>query len=166
MAFLGRNNEVTEVLERHVLARADIGTLDDETPMHHDTQLLEASVMIGHRKAAELLLSRLAGSGSRTTGHMYPTCVGRHLGAAAAFLNRPEEARTYYAEALKVATEMQFGPEIALIRLQLAELLLEHYPDEKSEALEHLDFSIEEFRDMKMQPYLERALRHKDILTA
>jgi len=31
------------------------------------------------------------------------------------------------------------------------ELLLEHYPDEKSEALEHLDFAITEFREMKMQ---------------
>lgn len=46
----------------------------------------------------------------------------------------------------------------------LTELLLEHYPDEKKEALEHLDFAIKEFRDMKMQPSLERALRHKEIL--
>jgi len=34
------------------------------------------------------------------------------------------------------------------------------------EALEHLDFAINEFRDMKMQPSLERALRHKEILGA
>jgi hypothetical protein len=32
--------------------------------------------------------------------------------------------------------------------------------------LEHLDFSIPEFRDMKIQPSLERALRHKEILKA
>jgi serine/threonine protein kinase len=31
---------------------------------------------------------------------------------------------------------------------------------------EHLDFAIKEFREMKMQPSLERALRHKDILKA
>ena len=49
---------------------------------------------------------------------------------------------------------------------ELAELLLEHYPDERAEALEHLDFAIGEFRDMKMQPSLERALRRKDILKA
>ncbi|MFC1977227.1 hypothetical protein ACFLWS_03055 [Chloroflexota bacterium] len=30
--------------------------------------------------------------------------------------------------------------------------------------LEHLDFAIAEFRDMKMQPSLEKALRHKEIL--
>ncbi len=32
--------------------------------------------------------------------------------------------------------------------------------------LEHLDFAISEFREMKMQPSLERALRHKEILGA
>jgi len=83
---------------------------------------------------------------------------------AAALLGRYDEARKYYDEALKVATEMRYRPEIALTRLNLAELLLEHYPDEKKEALEHLDFAIKEFRDMKMQPSLERALRHKKIL--
>ncbi len=31
---------------------------------------------------------------------------------------------------------------------------------------EHLDFAIGEFRDMKMQPSLERALSHSDILKA
>ncbi len=51
-------------------------------------------------------------------------------------------------------------------RLQLAELLLDHYPDDRAEAMEHLDFAIAEFRDMKMQPSLEQALRHREILTA
>jgi uncharacterized protein (DUF924 family) len=69
-------------------------------------------------------------------------------------------------EAIRVCTEMSYRPELALTRLQLAELLLEHYPAEKKEALEHLDFAIKEFREMKMQPSLERALRHKDILKA
>jgi hypothetical protein len=61
---------------------------------------------------------------------------------------------------------MRFRPELALSRLQLAELQLEHYPAEKKDALEHLDFAIKEFREMKMQPSLERALRHKEILKA
>lgn len=39
-------------------------------------------------------------------------------------------------------------------------------PDERAEALEHLDFAIAEFQEMKMQPSLERALRHRDILKA
>ena len=61
---------------------------------------------------------------------------------------------------------MRLRPELALTQLELAELLLDHYPHEKAEALEHLDFAIKEFREMKMQPSLERALRHKDILKA
>ena len=48
----------------------------------------------------------------------------------------------------------------------LAELLIDHYPAEQVEAQSHLDFAIEEFRAMKMQPALERALRHKGLLHA
>ena len=128
--------------------------------------VLEAAVVVGHRPAAEQLLSRLGGSGLCTTGILMFICIPRHLGGAAALLGRYDEARKYYEEALKVTTEMKHRPELALTRLQLAELLLEHYPDEKKEALEHLDFAIKEFREMKMQPSLERALRHKDILKA
>jgi hypothetical protein len=50
--------------------------------------------------------------------------------------------------------------------LQLAELLLDHYPDEHDAAIEHLDFAIGELRDMKMQPALERALGRRGLLKA
>jgi hypothetical protein len=33
-------------------------------------------------------------------------------------------------------------------------------------AIEHLDFAIAEFRDMKMQPALERALGRRGLLKA
>ena len=36
----------------------------------------------------------------------------------------------------------------------------------RKEAMGHLDFAIAEFRDMKMQPSLERALKRKEILKA
>jgi hypothetical protein len=39
---------------------------------------------------------------------------------------------------------------LALTRLQFAELLLENYPNEKEEAVQHLDFCVKDFRDMKM----------------
>jgi len=166
LVHLSRYAEVAEMLERLVVARPGIGSAKDETPVWIDITLLEVSVLAGHRQAAELLLRRLAGSKSHTSGLWLTTCAGRHLGAAAAFLGRPNEARKYYQEAIKACTEMKFRPELALTRLQLAELLLEHYPKERAEALEHLDFAIAEFRDMKMQPSLERALRHKEILKA
>jgi hypothetical protein len=62
--------------------------------------------------------------------------------------------------------DMKFRPELALSRLELAELHLKQYPQEKSEAIAHLDFAIAKFRDIKMQPSLERSLRHKEILKA
>jgi tetratricopeptide (TPR) repeat protein len=166
LAHLGRYDDVVEMLDKMVLARPGIGSAEDETDGCTDVTSLEAAVLAGHRQATELLLHRLANSSSRTSGGWFPVCVGRHLGAAAALLGKPNEARKYYQEAIKDCTEMKFRPELALTRLQLAELLLEHYPDEKKEALEHLDFAIKEFQDMKMQPSLERALRHKDILKA
>ena len=50
--------------------------------------------------------------------------------------------------------------------IQLAAVLLEHYLGERAEAQEHLDFAVGEFQEMKMQPSLQRALRHKEILRA
>jgi len=166
LAHLGQKDEASEILERLVVRRPGIATAEDETPTYWDTAFLEAAVLAGHRRAAELLLNRFGGTSVVTSSILYPTCILRHLGGACALLNRPDEARAYYQEAIKVCTEMGFRPELALTRLQLAELLLEHYPDEKAEALEHLDFAIKEFQDMKVQPSLERALRHKDILKA
>jgi tetratricopeptide (TPR) repeat protein len=166
LAHLGRDTEVIEILEQRVFARPDIGSTEDETWAWPDVLLLEAVVMVGQQRAADLLMRRFSGAGLHTTGQCFATCTARHLGAAAVLLGRPEEARKHYDEAIRVCTEMRFRPELALSRLQLAELLLEHYPDEKSEALEHLNFAISEFREMKMQPSLERALRHKEILGA
>ncbi len=57
---------------------------------------------------------------------------------------------------------MRFRPELALSRFNLAELQIEHFPDERNEALEHLDFAIDEFTEMKMQPSLEKARELKE----
>jgi tetratricopeptide (TPR) repeat protein len=154
------------MLERLVVACPGIGSAEDETMVCVDIISLEAAVLAGHRQAAELLLPRLAGTSRLTSGLWITTCAGRHMGAAAAFLGRNEEARKHYQKAIKDCTELRFRPELALTHLQLAELLLEHYPKERAEALEHLDLAIKEFQDMKMQPSLERALRHKEILKA
>ena len=81
-------------------------------------------------------------------------------------LGEYREAKACYQQTLEVCQRVRFRPEIALTRLQLAELLFEHYPAERADALAHLDFAIAEFREMKMQPSLERALKHKGLLTA
>jgi len=108
--------------------------------------------------------------------HTDATCVARHLGGAAHLAGDRAAARAYYEQALEVCGRVHFRPEIALTRLALAELLLddalaadvppEQREREHSEALSHLDFAIDEFSAMKMQPALERALRHKGLLHA
>jgi tetratricopeptide (TPR) repeat protein len=165
LAHLGRKEEASEILESNVVRRPGIGTAEDMMPAWFDANFLEAAVLVSHRQAAELLLDRLSAPGLctvRTGQH----CIARLLGGAAALLDRYDEARQHYQEAIKICTDMRLRPEMALTHLQLAELLLEHYPKEKAEALEHLDFAINEFREMKMQPSLERALRHKEIMGA
>ncbi|MSQ28294.1 MAG: hypothetical protein EXR51_09190 [Dehalococcoidia bacterium] len=92
--------------------------------------------------------------------------MARHLGAASALLGDFPQAETYYRQALEVCGKIQFRPEIALTRLQLSELLLDHHPDRAGEAQAHLDFAIAEFRAMKMTPSLERALRRKGMVGA
>ncbi len=165
-AHWGYVEKVKNILNEEVVKRPDIGTEDDSTMTWMDTFYLESSVLVEHKKVAELLYHRLNIPGLYTNGFDVPTSISRHLGGAAALLGKYDEARQHYQEAIRVCTEMRFRPELALSRLQLAELLLEHYPKEKKEALEHLDFAIKEFREMKMQPSLERALRHKEILKA
>ena len=85
----------------------------------------------------------------------------RVIGDALALLGRAADARAKYEAALNICQPGGFRPEIALTRLSLAELLLEHYPDERAVAIEHLDFAIAEFEVMKMAPYLHRALAVK-----
>jgi len=165
-ALLGQVDEANERLERMIKTRPDITSKDDTIQAWIDVTHLEAAVLVKHHQAMELLLKRFANNTLSTTGPNWLTCIARHLGAAAALLGKNDEARDHYKEAIRVTTEMRFRPEFTLTRLQMAELLFDHYPDEKKEALEHLDFAINEFQEMKMKPYLERALRRKEILGA
>ncbi len=66
-------------------------------------------------------------------------------------------------KAIKICADMRNRPELALSRFNLAALQFEHFPDERSEAIEHIEFAIVEFKEMKMQPSLEKAeeLREK-----
>ncbi|GEM_PF-2193205 len=79
-----------------------------------------------------------------------------------AFVGRDAELRQLHAACEKG----RHRPELALCRLQLAELLLDHYPGERAEAIDHLGFAIRECRDMKMAPSLERAWRRRGLLQA
>ena len=133
--------------------------------LHILGQMLDAAVVLKDEAALEVLADRL-----KVVAHVLlwrgAIRTARLLGNASLILGKPAEARHYYAQALEVCERVRFRPEIAMTRLSLAELLLEHYPDERDAAIEHLDFAIAELRDMKMQPALERALRHRGLLKA
>ena len=161
LAHIGMDGEARELLDNWVVGRPGIGTSEDENGATLDTALLEAANLVRHEKAAELLLNRLSSVADYAIMINRQTCIGRHLGAAAAWLDRPDEARGYYDQAMAVAQKLRFRPEIALIRLQLAELLLDNFPSERDLAHEHLHVAIGEFREMKMQSFLERAKRLK-----
>jgi tetratricopeptide (TPR) repeat protein len=94
------------------------------------------------------------------------TSSDRVLAEAHLVLGQVTEARARLNDGLEVCEKVRFRPEVALIRLDLAELLLDHYLDEHNAAIEHLDFAIAELRDMKMQPALERALGRRGLLKA
>ena len=129
--------------------------------------LLELVVALGDSEAAATVGRRLESlRGQFTASSSNFTVIARHLGGAAALQNQRALARAYYDEALEVAGRIRHRPEVALTNLSLAELLLTGTPSERAEAQTHLDVAIEEFRAMKMQPSLERALSHKGLLKA
>ena len=127
--------------------------------LHILVMILEASVLCGDRDMAEAVVRRLAPLASRVHGNYPVVSYGRVLGDAAAMLGQPERARDFYREAMRICERVRFRPELALIQLDLAELLYSHFPEEQSEALERLSIATEELRAMDMQPGLERALR-------
>jgi len=127
--------------------------------------LMQLALDTGDRSRARALASILSGGPGITVAQL-PCCLPRLVGWASALLDEPDEARGHYQQAIDVCTRIRFRPELALTRLQLAELLLDHYPDERAEAIAHLDFAVAEFQDMKMQPSLKRALGHRQLLKA
>jgi len=161
------NNDACNALLDRFLTERDFGNPNDPTPTASLRYLLEAAATARHLRMCRTLyprLSPLAGSIHYETWMLF--CIGRSVGAAAALLGDTDKARTYYQQAIEVCTKVRFRPELALTRLQLAELLLDHYPAERAEAIEHLDFAIRECRDMKMAPSLERAVGRRAALGA
>jgi len=166
LAHLHKGQEAPETVEAE-LERLNVGS-DAELPLPVLLALLEAATLQKNSGASETLARKVAGAAHLALGDCRSalTTPSRHLGAAAVLLGEPEKARAHYDQALEASRRIGFRPEVALTRLQLAELLLHYYPDERADAVEHLDFAIREFQEMKMQPSLERALRHRELLKA
>ena len=152
-AHLGHLEEARDAIGQFMKQRV-IGRRVDLFP---PATPLETAVLVEDRESAEVLAKGLSDFAALSMLTTLMVCPGRLLGGAAALLGKPDEAREYYQTALEAAGKIRFRPEVALIRFELAELLLDQFPQERAEALEHLDFAISELRDMKMQPALERA---------
>jgi tetratricopeptide (TPR) repeat protein len=128
--------------------------------------LLETAALLEDRSLAPAMAARLQHVVGAAPSN-YALCnVARHRGAAAALVGDRYTAHAAYQEALDWAQRIRARPEVALTRLGLAELLLTGDTGEQAKAQDHLDFAIEEFRAMKMQPALERGLNHKGLLHA
>jgi hypothetical protein len=138
---------------------------------------LEAAVLLQDAELAAVFAQQLAAlvpPDFLTNPENSCVCAGRLLGAAAVLAGDLDQAEDYTRQAIGACERARFRPELALTRLQLAEILSARTTDRQGdaserlhqEALAHLDFAIEEFRAMKMQPSLERALRHKGLLHA
>src|SRR5207244_6579303 len=118
---------------------------EDESGIPILLRLFEASLGIGDRDTARVLTRRLAPLAGRVRLDCHLS-IGRLLGDAARLLDQPDEARRYYQQALEICERVRFRPEVALIRLGLAELLLEPAltptlsQREREEAQGHLDF--------------------------
>ena len=157
LAYQGKIDEVKSILDVHVIKRPNIGSNEDETPVWHDILFLESAILTKHRKSVEYLFKRLDGCEYCNTSRFFITSIPRHLGAAASMLGETKKAKYHYLKSISICENMRFRPELALSRFQLAELLFEYYPDEKENAVEHLDCAIDEFKEMNMQPSLEKA---------
>ncbi len=170
LAHMGRAAEAAVLVDEWIdewRKHEGIDAGEDGTPSSILATLLETALLSGRREATALLAPRLAEAASLIPGDRWLCSpVARLLGGAARLLGEPERARGYYEQAVEVCQKIRFRPEIALTRLHLGDLLLESYPGERAQALQHLDFAISEFREMKMQPSLERALKHKGLLRA
>jgi DNA-binding CsgD family transcriptional regulator len=164
LASLGRHEEASAIRARFV----DVGADDDESGIGVLTHLLAAAVLGGDRETAQALARRLAPLAPYPCGRANGVNYARLLGDAAALLGERAQALAYYQQALEVCATIGFRPEIALTHLGLADLLLDdalipalsqrEREQTRAEVLAHLDFAIDEFRAMGMQPALARAL--------
>ena len=145
LSQLGRFDEARRLAEPLLDRDLDEASIDE-------LQLrLQLAVLWEDRVAAAHLAERLA-----PVAHVSYTiagCVGRLLGASWAMRGDVVRARAAFDLAVNVCERSRFRPELGLARLDLAELLLEHYPQERAAALDHLDIATAEFRAMGMQPY-------------
>ena len=148
-AQAGRREEAQTILDTY-----DPGGAALDVPL----MVLDGSVLLEDEARARALSDHVVEMWQPVAA-LWPTITDRHLGEAYAFLGEVDEALIRFEAAIKLAERMPWRPELAIARFGRAKLLLAHDPDGRAEALADLDWALGEFREMKMQPYVEEALR-------
>jgi DNA-binding CsgD family transcriptional regulator len=161
LALAGRANEARS-LAGPLLDEESATSGDDAVDISALLLLLQCANILQHREATRALAARLACLAHLSMGDFILTIVARQLGAAAVLNRDRVAARAYYAQALETGGKIGFRPDLALTRLQFAEMLLEE--GERSEAREHLELALPELEAMHMQPALERALGRMQLV--
>ena len=114
-----------------------------------------------HPAWSRVLLRQARGSNSTIKPDL-TTSAFAHRGSNFRFCTTTSRSPEVTSNAQR--TRISAFAELALAHLGLAELLLDSYPDERTEAIEHLDVAIPEPREMNMAPWLERALAGRESL--
>jgi DNA-binding CsgD family transcriptional regulator len=130
---------------------------DDPTACMFLGMLLDVSIHCGDKLTAAALTARLSPLANRLDGVVVMS-FGRLLGEAATLLDRPDDARGFFEQALVVCARVRCRPELALTRLKFAELLVRCDPADTTRAVELLHLAASEFEAMHMQPSLNKAL--------
>ena len=161
LSLLGRCDEALALRASFPGLESD----DDATACMFVVLWLAVSTVCQDVQTATALVPRLSPLANRLDGWIGMS-YGRVVGEAAVFLGRAVDARASFEAALAVCDKLRCRPELALTRLDLAELLLTSFPAEKSRALEQLQLAILDFQTMHMQPFLSRALELNESVAA
>ena len=155
LAQLGRLAEAQDVLR-------EVPDLAAEPPHHpnygYAVMDLEVAAVSHDRSSAPALLDLVDGD-DRYLASPHMVLVPRQRAALARLLGDHGRARRELLEAIDFCERISYRPELALSRLDLAELLLAHFPGERAAAFEHLEAAIGELEAMEMRPALGRALQ-------
>ena len=150
LAVMGHTEDARDILHRTIEGYG-IGIDEDETSSVMLGLLAEAAILLEDRESVEVLAARISPLASLSVLPLHGTtaCPARVLGGAAALLGKPDEARSYYFKALETAGKIRFRPEIALTRLELAMLLLDHYLDPSTGSGQARSLSEDSFLETK-----------------
>jgi DNA-binding CsgD family transcriptional regulator len=147
-----------------LLQQERVGRADDPRDINWLMILLECALVLNDHDAATALAEPLVSVAHLSTADWIMTTVARQLGAVAALNGDLVGARSFLLQGLEAGTRIGFRPEIAILHVQLAELLLKDA--DRLGALQHVDLALPELEQMQMQPWLERELHVRESAEA